>query len=169
MKRIKKINQLSQMLKKNELSLQQIVQQIIQQNHASRFFVIIDQFEELYTLCQDDVERQRFLDELLQLIKFNSCLISPAVTLVITLRADFCGQAYSSRPFTDALQDAELILGPMNREELQEAIEKPAAKQGVEIEEGLTERLLKDLENQPGNLPLLEFALYQLWGRMKNG
>jgi hypothetical protein len=86
---------------------------------------------------------------------------------VLTLRADFFGHASSYRPFADALQDSDLILGPMNRKELQDAIEKPAHLLGVRIEEGLSERLLEAVGDEPGNLPLLEFALTQLWSRRR--
>jgi hypothetical protein len=75
------------------------------------------------------------------------------------LRADFVGQALTYRPFTDALQQADLKLGPMNPTELWAAINKPAEKLHVKLEEGLTERILNDLSQEAGNLPLLEFAL----------
>ncbi|MEK0196119.1 hypothetical protein WME70_32580, partial [Microcoleus anatoxicus PTRS1] len=87
----------------------------------------------------------------------------------LTLRADFLGQALSYRPFADALQDADVKLGPMNREELNRAISQPAQALGMLIEEGLTERILDAVEGEPGNLPLLEFALTLLWEKPRNG
>ncbi|MEH2114419.1 MAG: WD40 repeat domain-containing protein [Nostoc sp.] len=63
------------------------------------------------------------------------------------------------------MQNADVKLGPMNREELTQVIEKPAEKLGVTFEAGLVERILEDVENQPGNLPLLEFALTELWNK----
>ena len=89
--------------------------------------------------------------------------------LVLTLRADFFGYALSYRPFADALQDAVQTIGPMNRGELQEAIEQPAQLLGVMLESGLTERILEAVEDEPGNLPLLEFALTLLWANQQNG
>jgi len=79
------------------------------------------------------------------------------------------GQALSHRPFTDALQDGALILGPMNREELRTAIEKPAELAGAGFEPGLVPRILDDIGEKPGNLPLLEFALTLLWERLDDG
>ncbi|MGH2668817.1 MAG: hypothetical protein ACRDH5_06825, partial [bacterium] len=73
------------------------------------------------------------------------------------------GQALAHRPLADALQAASLILGPMTRPELERAIENPARKQGVAFETGLIGRLLDDVGDEPGNLPLLEFALSSLW------
>ncbi|MFM7787520.1 MAG: S-layer homology domain-containing protein, partial [Microcystis panniformis] len=80
-------------------------------------------------------------------------------------RADFLGNALSYRPFADVLQNTDLKLGTMNREELTEVIEKPAQKLGVTLEAGLVKRILDDVESEPGNLPLLEFALTELWQR----
>ena len=61
------------------------------------------------------------------------------------------------------------MLGPMNREELRAAIEKPAELQGAAFEAGLVNRILEDVGQEPGNLPLLEFALTLLWDRMQAG
>ena len=119
--------------------------------------LIADQFEELYTLAPQE-ERQPFLDALIYAINY-----APRFTLVLTLRADFYGYALSYRPFSDALQKGIYNLGPMNREELRCAVEKPAQKMKVVLEEGLTDVLIKDLGNEPGRLPLLEFTLTQLW------
>ena len=62
-----------------------------------------------------------------------------------------------------------MLLGPMNRTELQAAIEKPAEKQGAAFETGLVARILDDVGEEPGNLPLLEFALTLLWDQMEQG
>jgi DNA polymerase III delta subunit len=124
--------------------LDEVVERILgKQAEASRLLLVCDQFEELYTLSQDAEERTRYLDELLQAVAVLSQHREPPFNLVLTLRADFFGHASSYRPFADALQDSMLILGPMNRKELQDAIEKPAHLMGVRIEEGLSERLLE--------------------------
>ncbi|NEU83746.1 CHAT domain-containing protein [Nostoc sp. UIC 10630] len=123
----------------------------------SHLVLIADQFEELYTLTPPE-ERQPFLDALIYAINH-----APRFTLVLTLRADFYGYALSYRPFSDALQQGIYNLGPMNREELRFAVEKPAQKMKVVLEEGLTDTLIRDLGNESGRLPLLEFTLTQLW------
>ena len=79
------------------------------------------------------------------------------------------GQALAHRPFADALQEGSLLLGPMNRAELQAAVEKPAELQGAAFETGLIPRILDDVGEEPGNLPLLEFALSLLWERLDQG
>ncbi len=151
-------------LKHNSANLSQILEQIVtKESHLCSLVVIVDQFEELYTLTPE-VERQPFLDALL-----HACDWVPGLKLVITLRADFYGYALSCRPFSDALQDGALNNGSMTREELLNAIEKPAAKMQTRFEEGLINKLIDGVWGEPGRLPLLEFALTQLWSKIDNG
>ncbi|MGB7710271.1 MAG: CHAT domain-containing protein [Microcoleus sp.] len=158
-------NKLAAALDSQDLRLSDVIDRILQKHsNQTQLLLAIDQFEELYTLCHNHRESQRWLDSLLAAIK-----AIPQLTIVLTLRADFLGQALSYRPFADALQDADVKLGPMNREELQRAIAQPAQKVGMLIEEGLTERILDAVEGEPGNLPLLEFALTLLWEKPRNG
>ena len=158
------VNKQAKALQQEELGLEDVVRRILEKNSGSRLLLIADQFEELYTLCQDNSERQLFLNELLEAVKQTDNF-----KLVLTLRADFFGYALSYRPFADVLQDAVQTIGPMNEGELQEAIENPAQLLGVRLESGLTERILEAVEDEPGNLPLLEFALTLLWAKQQNG
>ncbi|MEH2455392.1 nSTAND1 domain-containing NTPase [Nostoc sp.] len=138
----------------------------IQRKHPNhRLLLIADQFEEIYTLCNNQEIRRQFLDCLLASLETPASLSSSATVLVTTMRADFLGNALSYRPFADVLQNADVKLGPMNREELTQVIEKPAQKLGVTFADGLVERILNDVKDQPGNLPLLEFALTELWNK----
>lgn len=157
------INKQSTVLRQGDLALRDVVTRILEKNFGDRFLLVVDQFEELYTLCRDARERLLFLDNLLE-----TCNRTPNFTLVLTLRADFLGQALSYRPFGDALQYADLKLSPMNREELQAAVEQPATMLGVTIESGLTERIINAVSAEPGDLPLLEFALNQLWAKQRD-
>ena len=123
-----------------------------------RIVIVADQFEELYTLTEDSL-RQPFLDLLLYAVQN-----APAFTLVLTLRADFLGKALDYQPMGEAFKKyPPVLLTPMKPEELQAAIAQPAAKLKVELEQGLTSKLIDDLGNQPGRLPLLEFTLSLLW------
>lgn len=144
----------------NHRALQDLVERIVQRDaDTHRLLLVADQFEELYTLVPETSERQRFLDVLL-----NAVNNAPGFTLILTLRADFFSQAIASRSFRDALQQfSPELLGPMNRQELQQAIALPAQQLGVQLEDGLTERIINAIYNSPGHLPLLEFALTQLW------
>ncbi|MBD1935642.1 MULTISPECIES: CHAT domain-containing protein [Cyanophyceae] len=157
------INKLATALRQGDLRLRDASARILEKKSGDRLLLVVDQFEELYTLCRDARERLLFLDNLLEASEYT-----PNFTLVLTLRADFLGQALSYRPFGDALQYADLKLSPMNREELLAAVEQPAAMLGVTIESGLTERILDAVNTQPGDLPLLEFALNQLWAKQRD-
>jgi len=141
----------------------------IQHNHPNeRVLLIADQFEELYTSCGEQEIRLNFLDTLLACFPSSSSQSPSNYVLIATMRADFLGNALSYRPFADLLQNADIKLGSMNREELSQVIVKPAEKLGVSFEAGLVERILDDVDSEPGNLPLLEFALTQLWKQRKS-
>lgn len=138
---------------------------ILNDNPGKRLLLVVDQFEELYTGCAD-TEQQQFLDTLLATVESAS----RSLTLVLTLRADFYSYVANYPPLGEALNKypaKNLIL--MNPEEMQVAIELPAEKKNVKLEEKLTERILNDVKQEPGTLPLLEFALTQLWEKQSQG
>jgi len=147
----------------SRLSIQQIIGSILGKNPGKKLLIVVDQFEELYTRCKDEKQQQLFLDQLLAGVRYTTNF-----TVVLTLRADFLGYALSYRPFADAIPEADQMLSPMNLEELREAIEKPIENLAM-IESGLTERILEDIKQEPGNLPLLEFTLTLLWEKKKYG
>jgi hypothetical protein len=165
---IAQVRQLANYLRQGDLHLVDILAQIQHNIQHDRILLIADQFEELYSLCPDEAVRRGFLDQLIA--SFHKSFQSSATgrtirspLVVITMRADFLGNALSYRPFSDVLQKSDLKLGPMNQAELTDVITKPAEKLGVAFEVGLVDRILKDVEAEPGNLPLLEFALTELW------
>jgi WD40 repeat protein len=150
-------------MQQGRITLQQVVSRIFERNPGKRLLLVADQFEELYTLCQVKEEQERFVNELLRAIAQEN------ITLVLTLRADFYGYVLSYRPLRDALQEyTPQLLSSMKREELQAAIELPAQKLEVQLEPRLTQRILDDVGEEPGNLPLLEFALTRLWEKQIN-
>lgn len=151
-------------LKGSERSLSNFLDSLISLAPKSHFVLIVDQFEELYTLCQDTEQRKIFLDNLLNAVSYV-----PNFTLVLTLRADFFSEALSYRPLSNALQDAQINLGPMNALELEAAIAQPALSLNVKLEPGLTQRLIDVVLDSPSYLPLLEFTLTQLWQRQRQG
>jgi WD40 repeat protein len=126
---------------------------------TDRLLLFVDQWEELYTSCRDEEARRWFIDQLLA-----ASADAPA-TVVLTLRGDFYGRALTHRGLVDRLQDAVVNLGPMTREELRSTLEKPATDKevGLEFEPGLVDHILDDVGDEPGNLPLLEFMLKELW------
>ncbi|MGC9505567.1 MAG: WD40 repeat domain-containing protein, partial [Baaleninema sp.] len=150
-------------LQNGDLVLSDVLIQIQQYHSNRRVLLIADQFEELYTLCTEFNTRQGFLNCLVESFSDAAKSITDVV-LMATMRADFLGNALSYRPFADMLAD-DVKLGAMNRDELARVVTEPAQKLGVTFEEGLVDRILNDVESEPGNLPLLEFALTQLWNK----
>ncbi|MFB2983639.1 pentapeptide repeat-containing protein [Microseira sp. BLCC-F43] len=151
---------------KQGLTLPQVVASILERYPGKRLLLVVDQFEELYTLCRDIQAQQQFVDALLAAVESAS----RTVTLVLTLRADFYSYVVNYPPLGEALNKYPAQnLTLMKAEEMQAAIELPAEKMNVKLEEKLTERILNDVKQEPGNLPLLEFALTQLWEKQSRG
>lgn len=166
-KQLAQASDLAEYFRNGKVLLSDVITKI-QQNHPNhRVLLIADQFEELYTLCQEDKIRHSFLDILLDSLGNIHSLIpqhqSPLV-FVATMRADFLGNALSYSRFADLLQNPD-TLGAMNRDQLLQVIGEPAKRLGVTFADELVKRILDDVENEPGNLPLLEFALTLLWKR----
>jgi WD40 repeat protein len=129
--------------------------------------LVIDQFEELFTLCRDESERRAFVDNLMTAVS------EPRGTLfvVLALRADFYNQCAPYAALRDALSTRQEYIGLMNAVELRRAIEEPVVRGGWELEPGLVELLLQDVGAEtghmpePGALPLLSHALLETWKR----
>ncbi|NEA99040.1 hypothetical protein G3I78_08120 [Streptomyces sp. SID13726] len=121
-------------------------------------WVIVDQFEELFTLCHDSGERDRFLDLLLTARRPASRL-----RVVVVLRGDFYGHCAAHRELADAVSRAGLLVGPMDPAELREVITGPAAAVGLSVEHALTARIVDEVTGRPGALPLLSHALLETW------
>ncbi|MFB4272890.1 helix-turn-helix domain-containing protein [Nonomuraea sp. GTA35] len=126
--------------------------------------LIVDAFEEVFTLCEDDGERRRFIDAV--------CAAAATGPVVLGLRADFYAHALHHPGLLAALQDRQIAIGPMNERELRDAIEKPALKAGVELEKGLVELVLREVAprgggngeaHEAGTLPLISHALWSTW------
>jgi WD40 repeat protein len=168
--RLEEADKLAENLKAENTQLLEVVNDILQWQPAwNRLLLVADQFEELYTLCPRPEVRRAFVRCLVTAVQAQTGQHHPTFTWLLTMRADFMGQATEERPLADALQDATHILGPMTREELALAVEKPAQAASVQFEPGLIGRILDDVGDEPGNLPLLEFALTLLWDKQTNG
>lgn len=160
-------SKLAKSLGNGDITLPNILSHIQRQHPNHQVLLIADQFEEIYTLCADNKIRHSFLDTLLA--SFQSCSAQSQYNhvLIATMRADFLGNALSYPQFGELLRNTDIKVRSMNREELTQVIEKPADKLGVSFEAGLVQRILDDVEDEPGNLPLLEFALTELWKRRR--
>lgn len=124
--------------------------------------VIVDQFEEVFTLCHDPDERARFIDLLLSARKPSS-----RWKVLLAVRADFYSHCAGHRELAEALRDAHRLVGPMSTAELREVIVKPAMADGLTVERALTSRLIEEVTDAPGGLPLLSHVLLETWRRRR--
>jgi len=131
------------------------------QNRQQRTLLVIDQFEELFTLCRDEFERESFIDNLLTSLNQDK----NTFTLVLTLRADFYAHLAQYPELRDAVAKHQEYIGPMSMEELRRAIEAPAQRGHWAFEPGLVDLILRDVGDEPGALPLLSHALLETWKR----
>jgi energy-coupling factor transporter ATP-binding protein EcfA2 len=119
--------------------------------------LVIDQFEELFTLCTDEAEKVTFIEKLLSLI--------PHQKVVITMRADFWGECAPYQNLKDLMEARQKLISPMDAGELRKAMEMQAAQVGLRFEAGLSNLILDDVQGEPGATPLLQHALLELWKR----
>ncbi|RKZ88492.1 MAG: hypothetical protein DRR19_12465, partial [Candidatus Parabeggiatoa sp. nov. 1] len=125
------------------------------QNQPAVF--VVDQFEELFTLCTEDEQRQQFIERLLAL--------SQQQRVVITMRADFWGECAPYESLKILMEARQTLIGPMNTAELRAAMERQAAKVGLRFEADLSNAILDDVKEEPGAMPLLQHGLQELWKR----
>jgi WD40 repeat protein/transcriptional regulator with XRE-family HTH domain len=140
-----------------------------------RLVIVVDQFEEVFTLCREEGDRQAFITAL------SATANCPAAALVVLgLRADFYPNALRCSKLVPALQDHQVVVGPMTEAEMRSAIVEPAKKARLDIEDGLVEVLLRDISpaaaetdsdevHGAGSLPLLSHALLATWERAHRG
>jgi len=130
-----------------------------------RLLILVDQFEEVFTLCHEESERVAFFEKLLRLAREPS----RTTAVVIALRADFYSHCAHYPGLRQAIAAQQEYIGQMTLEELRRAIEEPARRGGWKFEPGLVEILLQDLtthgyhQPEPGALPLLSHALLATW------
>ncbi len=127
---------------------------------GKHLLLIVDQFEELFTLCRGEEERTAFLDNLL-----GAVLEGGPTQVIVVLRADFYAHCARYPQLRQALSARQEFIGPMEATELRQAIEQPALRNGWEFETGLVDLILRDVGEEPGALPLLEHALLETWKR----
>jgi WD40 repeat protein len=146
---------------------------------GARAIVIVDQFEEVFTLCTDEAERRGYI-QLLGELASGAHQDEPTALVVIGLRADFYGRCAEYVELREAVERDQVLVGPMSTAELREAIERPAQAVGLELEPGLTELLLRDIGvgyggedkvggYEAGRLPLIAYALRETWEQRSGG
>ncbi|GAA1957425.1 hypothetical protein GCM10009738_34420 [Kitasatospora viridis] len=114
--------------------------------------VVVDQFEELFTLCTDEQERAAFV----------TALLERRAPVVVGLRADFYGHALRHPRLAELFQRSQIVVEPMTEPQLREAVVEPARSAGLLLESGLVELLLRDTAREPAALPLLSHTLHTM-------
>ncbi len=134
---------------------------------------MVDQFEEIFTACQDGAEQRRFISAI--------CALAGPAMVLLALRADFYDRALRYPELARALQEHQVVVVPMARPEVRRAIIEPARLARLDVEDGLVELLLRDLAphslegappgagHEAGALPLLSHALLTTWSRSHGG
>ncbi|MER7130094.1 WD40 repeat domain-containing protein [Streptosporangium saharense] len=125
--------------------------------------VVVDQFEEVFTLCRDAQERARFVEALAVATR----TANSRTRVVLGVRADFYARCAEHPHLAEAIGDAQLLVGAMSVEELRRAISQPAIQAGCAVESALLARLVADTAGQASALPLLSHALRETWRRRR--
>lgn len=133
--------------------------ELILPDDGSELVVLVDQFEEVFTVVEDEAARGQFLDLL------HAAASDPRsrARVVITLRADFYDRPLHYPQFGELVRTHMETVMPLSADELEAAITRPAARVGVSFEPGLVATIIGDVHYQPGALPLLQYALTELF------
>jgi hypothetical protein len=132
---------------------------------TERVVLVIDQFEECFTMCKDSQEREEFfkcLLETLEQAKHKLCL-------VLGMRADFLGKCAEYAELAQKIDQHLVMVKPMTRQEIEEAITKPAELVDLQVEKALVTKMTEDVVESPGSLPLLQYTLTELWKDAQTG
>ena len=141
-------------------SLQQQAETLLGPDPAQRLILYIDQFEELFTQTRNEIRRQSFLALLTDAIARED----GRVTVILSMRSDFMSQCATYPELLSLINQQFQLVGAMTSQELALAILKPALVVGAEIEPDLVAQVIADMKGEPGALPLMQFALKDLFG-----
>jgi WD40 repeat protein/serine/threonine protein kinase len=153
------LNQLMQ----DERGLIRALKRVLPEDETE-LLLFIDQFEELFTLVDEEHKRTHFMDSLIAAISEPRSRLR----VIITLRADFYDKPLNYNRFGELMRQRTEIILPLNTEELERAISAPAKRANLVLEDGLVTTIVADVNQQPGALPLLQYALTELFER-RNG
>ncbi len=151
----------ARLLRAETSGLHLIAPKILGENPGGKIVLLVDQFEELFTHDVERAERDAFIDNLL----YSVTAARSRFKVLLTLRADFYGHCAEHADFATVLADRHVLVEPMSRQELRSVIEHPAQHAGTTFEAGLVKELTEKIHGESSALPLLQFALEQLWNK----
>jgi len=129
----------------------------------AELILIVDQFEEVFTLCGDQRERSRFVE----LLVTAAAAENSRVRIVLGVRADFYGHCSRYPELVEVLQNHQVVVGPMSGQDLRDAITRPAIRVDCSVESALLATLCTHADGEVGVLPLLSHALLETWRRRR--
>ena len=129
---------------------------------AERLLLAVDQFEELFTQCKEEKERQAFVANLL-----NAARVQGETTVLVSMRADFYDRVSEFAALAELVSQQQEYVTPLSEEELLQVIAEPAKRDNWQLLEGLLEQIVEDVGQEPGRLPLLSHALLETWERRR--
>jgi WD40 repeat protein len=167
-RQLAQLNEAAACLRDGRVSLRQLALLMLdKQSDRTRLLLVVDQWEELYT------QAHQTAGEAGDVARFVALVLEAAdgerVHGVLALRADFYAEALRHPGLPQRLESHQVAVEVMDRSALERAVTGPAAAVGLRFEAGLLDRLLDDVGDEPGNLPLLEHALRELWLRRQHG
>jgi WD40 repeat protein len=130
-----------------------------------RLVLVVDQFEETFTICASEEECAGFIDALTD----AATAWPERVVVILAIRGDYYGHCAMKPQLARALAANHVLMGPLSRDELRRAIELPARRTGLRVESALTDPLVEEVADEPGGLPLLSTALVELWHAREDG
>jgi serine/threonine protein kinase len=147
------------MLKADSFGLARAIDRCLPNEAGCELLLVLDQFEELFTLCSDDAARLSFIALL------TTALLDPHARLrvIFTLRADFLDRPLQYSDLAEVLRERTVLVPAMSLDELERAIVGPARRVGLVFEEGLVAAILDEVKDQLGALPLLQYSLSELF------
>ncbi|MET8682932.1 hypothetical protein ABZV77_01850 [Streptomyces sp. NPDC004732] len=140
-----------------------VLKALADQPDDAELLLVVDQFEEIFTLCSDDRERTRFITALLTAARTPNS----RTRVVLGVRADFYARCAQHPELVEALRDAQFLVGPMTTDELRRAISRPAARADCTVEGALLARVIADATGRATVLPLVSHALRETWRRRR--
>ncbi|MGI5499275.1 hypothetical protein [Lentzea sp. CA-135723] len=143
---------------RDDRALHRLVAQV---SAGEEVVIVVDQFEEVFTLCDDEDERARFIAALA--VAANAP--GSRCRVLLGVRSDFFAHCSAHPALADALPDGQVLAGPMTAEELRQAIVAPARQLQLTVENPLVADLITQAHGRPGVLPLLSHVLLEVWAR----
>jgi WD40 repeat protein/class 3 adenylate cyclase len=155
---------LMDLLREDERGLIRAAKRVLPRDESVELVLLIDQFEEVFTLVEDEPARVHFLESLCAAVSDPRS----RVRVIVTLRADFFDRPLLYPDPGELMRQRTVVVLPMSAEELERAIVEPARVARVSLEPELLASIIKDVGEQPGTLPLLQYALTELFERRKS-